>query len=97
MLKAFGFRGKMLYLCIAKRRTPINKGFSPLFSCEKAKITKHIEKFTCLRKIFICFSGKFSRQVGARNDDIGNRNVKRYLFFEGAFLTFRATTQVDFH
>ena len=31
MLKRFGFRRKMLYICIAKRRRPVNKGFSPLF------------------------------------------------------------------
>ena len=27
----FGFRRKMLYLCIAKRREPVHAGFSPLF------------------------------------------------------------------
>ena len=31
MLMQFGFRRKMLYICIAKRREPVNAGFSPLF------------------------------------------------------------------
>ena len=34
MLKRFGFRRKMTYLCIAKRREPVNTGFSPLFWLE---------------------------------------------------------------
>ena len=34
MLKQFGFRRKMLYLCIAKRREPMDSGFSPLFGLE---------------------------------------------------------------
>ena len=34
MLMQFGFRLKMLYICIAKRREPVNTGFSPLF-CPK--------------------------------------------------------------
>ena len=31
MLMQFGFRRKMLYICIAKRREPVNNGLSPLF------------------------------------------------------------------
>ena len=31
MLMQFGFRRKMLYICIAKRREPVNTGLSPLF------------------------------------------------------------------
>ena len=31
MLMQFGFRLKMLYICIAKRREPVNTGLSPLF------------------------------------------------------------------
>ena len=31
MLRRFGFWPKMLYLCIAKRREPVNTGLSPLF------------------------------------------------------------------
>ena len=31
MLIRFGFRAKMLYLCIAKRREPAYSRFSPLF------------------------------------------------------------------
>ena len=35
MLIRFGFRQNILYICIAKRREPVSKGFSPLFSWEK--------------------------------------------------------------
>ena len=95
MLKQFGFRRKMLYICIAKRREPVNTGFSPLFFCKnRAKMgcfTKHVGKSTCLRKISTCFSGFFSGQVGAQIDDIESRKVKRYLFSN---LHFFVTTQV---
>ena len=84
MLKQFGFRRKMLYICIAKRREPVKTGFSPLFSAKnRAKMgcfTKHLEKSICLRKISTGFSGFFSGQVGAQIDDIESRKVKRYLF-----------------
>ena len=77
MLKQFGFRRKMLYICIAKRREPVNTGFSPLFFCKnRAKMgcfTKHVGKSTCLRKISTGFSGFFSGQVGAQIDDIESR------------------------
>ncbi|MDY4874795.1 MAG: hypothetical protein SO133_08105, partial [Alloprevotella sp.] len=57
--------------------------------------TKHIEKFICRREISTGFSGNFSGQVGARIDDIGSRKVKRYLFSNPAFFTFRGFTQVN--
>ena len=31
MLMQFGFRLKMLYICMAKRREPVNTGLSPFF------------------------------------------------------------------
>ena len=92
------FDEKCIIFVLAKRREPIDKGFSPLFSYENAPknhcFTKHIEKFICRREISTGFSGNFSGQVGARIDDIGFRKVKRYLFSKGAFLSFRVTTQV---
>ena len=87
------FAEKCIIFVLAKRREPIDKGFSPLFSCENAQknhcFTKHIEKFICRREISTGFCGNFSGQVGARIDDIGFRKVKRYLFSKSAFLSFR--------
>ena len=75
---------KCIIFVLAKRREPINKGFSPLFSCENAPkkhcFTKHIEKFICRSGFSIGFCGNFSGQVGARIDDTEIRKVKRYLF-----------------
>ena len=89
------FAEKCIIFVLAKRREPIDKGVSPLFSCENAPknhyFTKHLEKFICRSGFSICFCGNFSGQVGARNDDIEIQKVKRYLF---STLHFFATTQV---
>ena len=78
------FAEKCIIFVLAKRREPINKGFSPLFSCENGPknhcFTKHIEKFICRSGFSKCFCGFFPGQVGARIDDIETRKVKRYLF-----------------
>ena len=66
------------------------------FSARKSVIsTSEIEKFISGIKIFSGFCGFFSGQVGARIDDIGSRKVKRYLFSNPAFFTFRGFTQVN--
>ena len=92
------FAEKCIIFVLAKRREPIDKGFSPLFSYENAQknhcFTKHIEKFICRSGFSKCFCGNFSGQVGARIDDIEIRKVKIHLFYWGAFLTFRGSTQV---
>ena len=86
------FGEKCIIFVLAKRRMPIDKGFSPLFSYENTPknhcFTKHIEKFICRREISTGFCGNFSGQVGARIDNIGFRKVKRYLFFNPTFLLF---------
>ena len=78
------FGEKCIIFVLAKRREPINKGFSPLFSYENGRknhcFTKHLGNFICRRKISTCFCGFFSGQVGARIDDVEHRKVKRYLF-----------------
>ena len=78
------FGEKCIIFVLAKRREPIDKGFSPLFSCENAPknhyFTKHIENSIIRSGFSKCFCGNFSGQVGARIDDIGFRKVKRYLF-----------------
>ena len=92
------FAEKCIIFVLAKRREPIDKGFSPLFSCENAQknhcFTKHIEKFICRSGFSKCFCGNFSGQVGARIDDIDTSKVKRYLFFIPAFFSFQVTTLV---
>ena len=93
MLKDLDFAEKYIIFVLAKRREPIDKGVSPLFSCENAQknhcFTKHIEKFICRSGFSICFCGNFSGQVGARNGDIGIRKVKIHLFSTLHFFHFR--------
>ena len=87
------FGGKYIIFVLAKRREPIDKGFSPLFFAENGPknncFTKHVENFICRSEISTCFCGFFSGQVGARIDDIESSKVKRYLFSNPAFLPFR--------
>ena len=94
------FAEKCIIFVLAKRREPIDKGFSPLFSCENAPknhcFTKHLEKFICRREISTGFSGNFSGQVGARIGDIEFRKVKRYLFSTLHFLPFQGNVKVAF-
>ena len=78
------FDEKCIIFVLAKRREPIDKGFSPLFSYENGPknhyFTKHVENSKCRSGFSKCFCGIFSGQVGARIDDMGTRKVKRYLF-----------------
>ena len=94
------FAEKCIIFVLAKRRMPIDKGFSPLFSYENVPknhcFTKHIEKFICRREISTGFCGNFSGQVGARIDDIEFRKVKRYLFSTLHFLPFQGNVKVAF-
>ena len=94
------FDEKCIIFVLAKRREPIDKGFSPLFSCENAQknhcFTKHLEKFICRREISTGFSGNFSGQVGARIGDIEFRKVKIHLFSTLHFLPFQGNVKVAF-
>ena len=98
MLKRFGFRRKMYYLCPSEEENALNTGvFSSFFAENGPKnhcFIKHIEKFICRRKISTCFCGIFLGQVGARIDDIGTRKVKRYLFSNPAFFSFQGNVKV---
>ena len=84
MLKRFGFRRKMYYLCPSEEENALNTGvFSSFFAENGPKnhcFIKHIGNFICRRKISTCFCGFFLGQVGARIDDVAIRKVKRYLF-----------------
>ena len=85
------FGAKCIIFVLAKRRTPIYKGFSPLFLCENGRknhcFTKHIEKFICRSGFSKCFCGNFLGQVGARIDDIEIRKVNIHLFSILQFLS----------
>ena len=84
MLKDLDFAEKCIIFVLAKRREPIDTGFSPLFFGENREknhcFTKHLEKFICRSGFSICFCGNFSGQVGAQIDDIEIRKVKIHLF-----------------
>ena len=86
------FGGKYIIFVLAKRRKPVNKGFSPLFLCENGQksgcSTKHLENFIGRSEKFLSGSGFSLGEVGARIDDIESSKVKRYLFSNPAFLTF---------
>ena len=84
MLKEFGFRRKMYYLCTSEEEGAHRQRVFSSFFAEKGQknhcFTKHLGNFICRRKISTCFCGFFSGQVGAQIDDIESRKVKRYLF-----------------
>ena len=92
MLKRFGFRRKMYYLCPSEEEKALNTGVFSSFFAEKGQknhcFTKHLGNFICRRKISTCFCGFFSGQVGARIDDVATRKVKRYLFSNLHFFHF---------
>ena len=94
------FGGKYIIFVLAKRRKPVNKGFSPLFSCENGQksgcSTKHLENFIGRSEKFLSGSGFSLGEVGARIADVGFPKVKRYLFSNPAFFTFWGSTQVVF-
>ena len=68
------FGGKYIIFVLAKRRKPVNKGFSPLFLCENGQksgcSTKHLENFIGRSEKFLSESGFSLGEVGARIDDI---------------------------
>ena len=92
------FAEKYIIFVLAKRREPIDKGFSPLFLRKKCPknhcFTKHVEKFICRSEISTGFCGFFSGQVGGRIGDIGTRKVKIHLFSGLHFLHFWVTNLV---
>ena len=81
---------------LAKRREPINTGLSPLFVPRNRLFYLGDRKNTSEIIFFLGVSGKFLGQVVAIIADVEPRKVKRYLFSQGADLTFRGSIQVDF-
>ena len=89
MLTQFGFRRKMLYLCNSKEeRAPKHRVLSSFLAHYKGEKTSDVEKFLREIEFFFSKSGFSLGEVGARIDDIEPSKVKRYLFFNPAFLPF---------
>ena len=68
------FGEKCIIFVLAKRRMPIDKGFSPLFLPHyKGRNTSDVEKFIRQIGFFFSESGFFLGEVGARIDDVDMR------------------------
>ena len=98
MLTHLDFAGKCIIFVLGKRREPQTCGFSPSFLVKiltyKACFTSDIEKNTSEIIFFLGLIVEFFRQVVVIMSDVEPQKVKRYLFSQGADLTFRVTTQV---
>ena len=91
MLKRFGFRRKMYYLCISEEEKALNKRvFSSFFGQKNGIFTSEINFFTLLRKFFLGVCGFFLRNVGGFLGDVEGLKVKRYLFLRLHFFTLGA-------
>ena len=70
MLRRFGFRRKMLYICTSKEERALNKRvFSSFFGLKKGIFTSEIKISTLLRIFFLGVCGFFLRNVGVRGGD----------------------------
>ena len=79
----------MLYLCNSKEeRAPKHRVLSSFLAHYKGEKTSDVEKFLREIEFFFSKSGFSLGEVGARIDDIEPSKVKRYLFFNPAFLPF---------
>ena len=64
MLKRFAFFRKMLYICIAKRRRPVNTGLSPLFGSKTTvSFSQRPKKFSLRAENFSPRAVNFSLQL----------------------------------
>ena len=101
MLKQFGFRQKMYYLCHTKEERALDTRVLSSFFAKKLRykgcFTSDVEKNTSEIDFFLGFIVEFFRQVVVIMSDVEPQKVKRYLFSQGADLTFRGSTQVVSH
>ena len=99
-VNAFGFRREIYYLCLSiEERAQGARVFSSFLRKNltyKPCFTSDIEKNTSEIIFFLGFIVDFFRQVVGIMSDVERQKVKRYLFSQGADLTFRGSTQVDF-
>ena len=83
---------KWFIFVLAKRRKPIDTGFSPLFLAKirVKKVVLHYELVisTLRRKFFLGVCGFFLRNVGVFFGDVERLKVKRYLFSKPHFFIF---------
>ena len=90
----------MYYLCHTKEeRAAITRVLSSFLVenlTDKGCFTSDINKNTSEIIFFLGFIVKFFRQVVVIMSDVEPQEVKRYLFSQGADLTFQGSTQVDF-
>ena len=86
MLKRFGFRREMYYLCTSEEERALNKRvFSSFFGQKNGIFTSEIKISTLLRKFFLGVCGKFFRNVDVYFADVERLKVKRYLFSKPHF------------
>ena len=81
MLTRFGFRRKMLYLCISDEERAHGYGvFSSFLVRKKVVLRYKLVISTLRRKIFLGVCGFFLSNVGRFFTDTERLKVKRYLF-----------------
>ena len=88
----------MYYLCLTKAERALNARVLSAFFAKnltyKGRFTSDVEKNTSEINFFLGFIVEFFRQVVVIMSDVERQKVKRYLFSQGADLTFRGSTQV---
>ena len=88
----------MYYLCHRKEERALDTRVLSSFLAKKLTykgcFTSDVEKNTSDLIFFLGFIVIFFRQVVAMMSDVEPQKVKRYLFSQGADLTFRGSTQV---
>ena len=98
MLKRFGFRPKMYYLCPTKEERALDTRILSSFLVRnltyKGCFTSDIEKNRSEIDFFLGFCENFLGQVVAFIADVERWRVKIYLFFCGADLTFLGSGRV---
>ena len=81
MLTRFGFRRKILYLCVSEEeRAHKQRVFSSFFWPKNGVFTSEINFFTLLRKIFLRICGRILGNIGCFFADVERLNVKVNLF-----------------
>ena len=83
----------MYYLCLTKAERALNARVLSSFLAKiltyKGGFTSDVEKNTSEIDFFLGFIVEFFRQVVVIMSDVERQKVKRYLFSQGADLTFR--------
>ena len=88
MLKRFGFRLEMYYLCTSEEERAHKHGvFSSFFGQKNGIFTSEINFFTLLRKFFLGVCGFFLRNVDGFFGDVEWWKLKD-IYFLGAFFYF---------